>query len=74
MPTLVQLFLLLILIGSSAHLIRPLSLQMGYGARALQALGQFYQGELSNLDDLPEAESTDQFDRGHKPNKVRSFS
>lgn len=41
--------------------------QMGYGARALEALGQFYKGELSNLDDLPE---TEEFDRGHKPSKV----
>lgn len=28
---------------------------MGYGARAMQALTQFYQGELSNLDELPES-------------------
>lgn len=31
--------------------------QMGYGARALQALNSFYSGEYFNLDEEPRVES-----------------
>lgn len=50
-----------------------LSFQMGYGARALDALQQFYSGDLLNLDEVMEEDLGDAYADGSKVDKVRIF-
>ncbi len=47
---------------------------MGYGARALEALGQFYSGDLLNLDEAMEEATTDAFADSKKADKVRDVT